>query len=151
MSEGSNSGNKFQNHNNQNNKRKFENKKPRTEEARKKFLVCVTYQKKHSGECFQKSGACYNCGKTGQLIRDCLELERGIQRLKVASMQQQGIKQQMIQIWWQVQSLCLIEKLMFCLTLGQHTLLCLASLLRRYFLSLRNQTLNYVFLHLLVI
>ena len=44
--------------NNHNSKRKFggkrpDHKRPRTEEARKEFPVCVTCGKKHKGECFQ--------------------------------------------------------------------------------------------------
>ena len=55
--EGSNSRNKPWNRNNHNNKRKFggkrfENKKPRTEEVRREFPVCATCGKKHSGECY---------------------------------------------------------------------------------------------------
>ncbi|XP_028093216.1 uncharacterized protein LOC114293365 [Camellia sinensis] len=33
--------------------------------------VCSEYGKRHQGTCYQKSGACFRCGKTGHLIRDC--------------------------------------------------------------------------------
>ena len=81
MIEGSNSRNKPWNRNNHSNKRKFvgkwfENKKPRIEEVRREFPVCATCGK-HSGECYRKTGACYNCGKTEHLIRDCPEARKG--------------------------------------------------------------------------
>ncbi|XP_028107291.1 uncharacterized protein LOC114306274 [Camellia sinensis] len=33
--------------------------------------VCVECGKKHRGICYPKSGACFQCGKTGHVIRDC--------------------------------------------------------------------------------
>ncbi|XP_028125314.1 uncharacterized protein LOC114322232 [Camellia sinensis] len=33
--------------------------------------VCSTCRKKHRGTCYRLSGACFRCGKTGHLVRDC--------------------------------------------------------------------------------
>ncbi|XP_028094962.1 uncharacterized protein LOC114294971 [Camellia sinensis] len=33
--------------------------------------VCLECGKKHRGTCHRKSGACFQCGKTGHLIKDC--------------------------------------------------------------------------------
>ncbi|XP_028071743.1 uncharacterized protein LOC114274072 [Camellia sinensis] len=33
--------------------------------------TCLECGKKHRGTCYRKSGACFQCGKTGHLIKDC--------------------------------------------------------------------------------
>ncbi|XP_028121535.1 uncharacterized protein LOC114318775 [Camellia sinensis] len=33
--------------------------------------TCPECGKKHHGVCYQASGACFNCGKTGHMVRDC--------------------------------------------------------------------------------
>ncbi|XP_028102912.1 uncharacterized protein LOC114302132 [Camellia sinensis] len=40
--------------------------------------VCVECGKKHHGICHQKSGAYFQCGKTGHMIRDCLQRKQQI-------------------------------------------------------------------------
>nr|XP_043624867.1 nuclear speckle RNA-binding protein B-like isoform X2 [Erigeron canadensis] len=55
-------------------KRKFQgsprsSKKGKVSESSLK--KCVKCKKKHPGECFADRDACYNCGKTGHLMRDC--------------------------------------------------------------------------------
>ncbi|XP_028105304.1 uncharacterized protein LOC114304346 [Camellia sinensis] len=33
--------------------------------------ACLECGKKHRGVCYRASGACFNCGKTGHMVRDC--------------------------------------------------------------------------------
>ncbi|XP_028093324.1 uncharacterized protein LOC114293449 [Camellia sinensis] len=33
--------------------------------------ACSKYGRKHKGMCYRESGACFQCGKTGHMIRDC--------------------------------------------------------------------------------
>lgn len=61
---------------NNNNKRRFMDKKPDNKKAkmkdeRKEFPECTTCGKRHDGECYKKLGAFFNCEKTGHQIKDC--------------------------------------------------------------------------------
>ncbi|KAF3433562.1 hypothetical protein FNV43_RR24664 [Rhamnella rubrinervis] len=86
MGEDSNSESKPWNCNNHNNKRKsgkgrkFDNKKPKTEEVRKEFSTCATCGKKHMGDCYRKTRAYFNCGKIGHQMMNCPKSWKGDMR-----------------------------------------------------------------------
>ncbi|KAH7534037.1 hypothetical protein FEM48_Zijuj04G0195100 [Ziziphus jujuba var. spinosa] len=46
------------------------------------YPTCETCRKKHPGECYRKTGACFKCGKHGHLFKNCPNVGNATQKVK---------------------------------------------------------------------
>ncbi|KAH7514930.1 hypothetical protein FEM48_Zijuj11G0142400 [Ziziphus jujuba var. spinosa] len=50
--------------------------------GRMEYPTCETCGKKHPGECYRKTGACFKCGKHGHIFKNCPNIGNATQKVK---------------------------------------------------------------------
>ncbi|KAH7533949.1 hypothetical protein FEM48_Zijuj04G0185900 [Ziziphus jujuba var. spinosa] len=63
--------------------RRGDPKKSKNEQSGKmEYPTCETCGKKHPGECYKKTGACFKCGKYRHIFKNCPNLGNATQKVK---------------------------------------------------------------------